>query len=372
MGITPSETRPELRKAIEEITASGITGISLHVHDERGDWAGSAGAAELDGPAAPPVNGHVRIGSNTKTFTAALVLQLVAEGRVALDDPAADHLPEFDLDAKTTVRMLLQHTSGIFNFTGEMYEDGTVGHGIPSTISGQEWVDKRFTTYPPEDLVRLALSRQPRFAPGEGWSYSNTNYVILRLLVEKLTGLSCAEVTQERILGPLGLTGTVVPGASPEIPAPYAHAYYRYEDVDGREHTVDVTRQNPSWVSAGGDMISTPRDLHVFISALVAGELVPAPLLAEMTAPHAASGFGLGLRVQELDGGGTVYFHNGGQGGHAALMYSTPDGSRTLTAALNYVDDAALSMAGPFLKAMERLVAEVFGGAEDDAARRAG
>jgi D-alanyl-D-alanine carboxypeptidase len=357
-----SDARPELRTAIEEIAASGFTAVALHVHDEHGDWTGSAGAAEIGEPAAPPVNGHVRIGSNTKTFTATLALQLVAEGRIALDDRALDHLPAFDLDPRITVRMLLQHTSGIFNHTGEMYEDGTVVLGIPSTVSGREWVDKRFTAYPPEDLVRLALSKPPRFEPGEGWSYSNTNYLLIRLLIEKITGRTCAEVTQERITGPLGLSGTVVPGTSPEVPEPHAHAYYRYEDEGGQERTVDITRQNPSWVGAGGDMISTPRDLHVFISALMGGELLPAPLLAEMRTPHAASGFGLGLRVQEVAGGGTVCFHNGGQGGHAALMYSTPDGSRTLTAALSCVDDAEMSIAGAFQKAMETLVGVVFGG----------
>ncbi|MFJ9179222.1 serine hydrolase domain-containing protein [Streptomyces sp. NPDC102360] len=354
--------RPQLRGVLQEIVDSGITGIQLRVHDERGAWTATAGVAELGRGAEPPTNGHVRIGSNTKTFTATLVLQLVAEGKVDLDAPAVDHLPEFDLDRRITVRMLLQHTSGVFNHTGEFSEDGTVAPGIPSTIAGKEWVDKRFHTYRPQDLARLSLSKPPRFEPGAGWSYSNTNYVLARLLVENVTGLPCAEVTQERILRPLGLTGTVVPGASQDIPEPYAHAYYRYEDA-GRTHTVDVSRQNPSWVDAGGDMISTAQDLHTFISALARGELLPAPLLAEMSKPHPESGFGLGLRVQQAgpDGADTLLFHNGGHSGHAALMYSTADGSRTLTAALNYVDDAEMTLAGPFMKAQESLVEAVFG-----------
>ncbi|MEU1819336.1 serine hydrolase domain-containing protein [Streptomyces roseifaciens] len=353
--------RPELQKAIEEIVDSGIAGVQLRVHDERGQWVGSAGVAKLGEAAKPPADGHVRIGSNTKTFTATLVLQLVAEGRIGLDTPAADYLPEFGLDERVTVRMLLQHTSGVFNFTGEYYDDGTVVRGIPSTIAGKEWVDNRFHTYRPEELVRLALSTPARFEPGTDWSYSNTNYVLARLLIEKVTGRSCAEETQERILEPLGLSGTVVPGTSPEIPEPHAHAYYRYEE-GGEQKTVDVTRQNPSWISAGGDMISTTQDLHTFISSLMGGKLLPAPLLAEMCTPHPKSGFGLGLRVQDAGtNGGTVVFHNGGQGGHAALMYGTPDGSKTLTASLNYVDDAAMSLAGPFQKAQQRLVEEVFG-----------
>ncbi|OLF10519.1 alkaline D-peptidase [Actinophytocola xinjiangensis] len=361
------QDRPELQKVIEEIVDSGFTGVTLRVRDERGDWVGSAGVAELGSTAKPPVDGHVRIASNTKTFVATLVLQLVAEGEVDLDAPVAGYLPEFGLDGRITVRMLLQHTSGLFNFTGEVYEDGSVVHGVsvPYGVAGREWVDKRFHTYQLEELVRLALSKPPRFAPGTGWSYSNTNYVLARLLIEKVTGHRLAEEMRSRILGPLGLSGTVVPDASPEIPEPHAHAYYRYED-DGLQKTIDITRYNPSWVSTGGDMISTTEDLATFISALLGGELLPAGLLAEMCTPRPTGipkmSYGLGVFVQETDRGGTIITHNGGQTGHVALMYSTPDGSRILTAALNYVDDAELSTAAAMANAQQRLVNEVFCG----------
>ncbi|MFD5129587.1 serine hydrolase domain-containing protein [Streptomyces olindensis] len=354
--------RPELRAAIEEMVESGFTGVTLRVNDERGEWVGSAGVGRRDSPAKPPENGHVRIGSNTKTFTATVVLRLMAEGAVGLDTPVADHLPGFGLDPGITVRMLLQHTSGVFNFTGEYYEDGTFAPGIPATTAGREWVDNRFRTYRPEELVRLALSKPARFAPGTDWNYSNTNYVLARLLVEKVTGRPFAEEMRRLVLGPLGLSDTLLPETGPEIPEPHARAYYRYED-GGRQTTVDVTRQNPSWISTGGDMISTTRDLHTFISALAGGRLLPAPLLAEMCRPHPKAGYGLGAFVQQAgDDGATVITHNGGMAGHAALMYGTPGGGRTLTAALNYVDDAGLSMAAAFQKATQRLVTEVFGG----------
>ncbi|WP_328925375.1 beta-lactamase family protein [Streptomyces sp. NBC_00190] len=365
MSITlTDQDRPELQEVIEEMAASGFTGVTMRVHDERGEWVGSAGVRELGATATPPTNGHVRIGSNTKTFTATVVLQLVAEGRIGLDDPVADHLPESGLDRQITVRMLLQHTSGVFNFTGEYYDDGTFAPGIPATTAGQEWVDNRFKTYRPQELVELALSKPARFAPGADWSYSNTNYVLARLLIEKITGRSVAEEMQRLILGPLGLSDTVAPTTESDIPEPHAHAYYRYEEA-GEVKTVDVTRQNPSWISSGGDMISTTQDLHTFISALLGGKLLPAPLLAEMCKPHPKAGYGLGVFVQDAgENGGTVITHNGGMAGHAALMYSTPDGSKTLTAALNYVDDAALSLAGAFQKATQRLLKEVFGGGQ--------
>ncbi|MFI9532284.1 serine hydrolase domain-containing protein [Nocardia fusca] len=359
--------RPGLRKALEEIVASGFTGITVRVHDERGEWAGSAGLAELAGSVPPPIDGHVRIGSNTKTFVATLVLQLVGEGRIGLDVPVVEYLPEFGFDAGITVRMLLQHTSGLFNFTGEVHDDGTVVPGIPIPYgpSGPAWLENRFEIYRPQNLVELALSKPARFEPGAGWSYSNTNYVVARLLIEQVTGRSLAAEMHRRILGPLGLSGTVVPDASPEIPEPHAHAYYRYGDA-GAERMIDITRQNPTWVSTGGDMISTTGDLHTFIAALTNGELLPPSLLAEMCTPGPTGipgmAYGLGIFIQDKDGRGTLITHNGAAVGHAALMYSTPDGTRTLTAALNCVDDPGLSIATAFLDARHRLVDEVFGG----------
>jgi D-alanyl-D-alanine carboxypeptidase len=253
----------------------------------------------------------------------------------------------------------------VFNFTGEVYEDGTFTPGVtmPYGPTGSEWLDNRFTVYRPQELVDLALAKPARFGPGTGWSYSNTNYVLARLLIENVTGRPYAEEMHRLILGPLGLSGTVVPDASPELPEPHAHAYYRHGDT-----TVDVTRQNPSWLSTGGDMISTTQDLHTFISALLGGKLLPATLLAEMCTPHPTGipnmDYGLGVFVITTDGGGTVISHNGAAIGHAALMYSTPDGSKTLTAALNCVDDATLPIGPAFQTAQQRLLNEVFGGGQ--------
>ncbi|MGW3352088.1 serine hydrolase domain-containing protein [Nonomuraea rubra] len=354
--MSTTHDRPELRRILQEMIDAGFVGVTLRVNDEQGEWTGSAGTSELGGTEPAPIDGHVRIGSNTKTFTAAAVLRLVAEGRIDLDTPVHDYLPEFGLDQRITVRMLLQHTSGIFNFTGEYYEDGTFVPGIPATQAGKDWVDNRFHTYQPEELVRLALSKPARFEPGTDWSYANTNYVLARLLIERVTGRPIAEEMHRLIIGPLGLTGTHQPTTETDLPAPHPHAYYRVE-----EETVDVTRLNPSWISSGGDMISTTRDLHTFITALLTGKLLPAGLLAEMCTPEAKASYGLGLFVQPAPGGGTLITHNGGAAGHAALMYSTPDGATTLTATLNYVDDATMSMAAAFQEANQRLIQAVFG-----------
>lgn len=362
------QDRPALREAMQGFIDIGFTGMQLRVHDEHGEWVGSAGARKLGEPEKPPTNGRFRIGSNTKTFVATVVLQLVAQGKIALDAPVAGHLPRFGLDRAITVRMLLQHTSGLFNYTGDYY-NGKALPGLPST--GQEWVDNRFRTYQPEDLVRFALAKGPLFPPGRDWNYSNTNYVLAALLIEEVTGHSYAEEVRRRILRspvgsdhqprPLGLSGTEVPGTRTVIRGPHAHGYYRYQDAD-RWKTVDVTRQNPSLVFGAGDMISTTRDLHTFFSALMGGELLPEALLAEMRTPHQKSGFGLGVRVQDPGPcGGTLYFHNGNTIGFGALMYSTADGRKTLTASITGVD-TEVDLAEEYPKALDKLLKAVFCG----------
>src|SRR5690349_630677 len=115
---TTGPYRPDLQKAIEAFVDAGFAGLQMRVHDDQGEWVGSAGVRKLGETARPPTDGRFWAGSVAKTFTATAVLQLVADGKVGLDAPAADHLPGLGLDARITPRMLLQHTSGLFNYTG--------------------------------------------------------------------------------------------------------------------------------------------------------------------------------------------------------------------------------------------------------------
>ncbi|GAB7036317.1 MULTISPECIES: serine hydrolase domain-containing protein [Catenuloplanes] len=352
-----SQDRPDLRKAMETFVGAGFAGMQLRVRDERGEWAGSAGVRELGGTAEPPVDGHFWAGSVTKTFTATAVLQLVAEGRTDLDTPVAGHLPGLGLDERITLRMLLRHTSGVFNYTGEYYEDGTFAPGIPAT--GKEWVDTRLRAYRMRELVELALAKPARFAPGTGWSYSNTNYTLVALLIEAVGDGSFGDQLDRRILRPLGLRDTVLAGEVTDLPEPYAHGYHRYRD--GEDWVVtDVSRQNLSMLPAAGGAISTTRDLATFFAALNAGTLLPAPLLAEMRTPHGPIDYGLGIFVQQLSEDVTVYHHNGGApGGYGALMYSTPDGTRTMTAGIT-MGDVPADPAEFFPAALDTLVRTVF------------
>ncbi len=356
-----TQDRPDMQKAIEAFVDAGFAGIQMRVNDDHGEWTGSAGVRKLGETARPPTDGRFWAGSVAKPFTATLVLQLVAEGRLDLDAPVADHLPGLELDRRITARMLLQHTSGLFNYTGEYYPDGTVVPGIPAT--GKEWVATRLHTYRPQDLVRLALSKPARFEPGTDWSYSNTNYTLATLLIEQVGGGSYGEQMHQRILAPLGLRDTVLAGEQTDLPEPYSHGYYRYADGDEWQ-VVDVSCQNLSMLPGAGGAISTTRDLHLFFAALNGGRLLPAGLLAEMRTPHGPIGYGLGVFAQDLgaDCGGTVHHHNGGApGGYGALMYSTPDGRRTMTAGLT-MGDAAVDPAEVFPAALDTLVRAVFRG----------
>ncbi|GAB3822626.1 serine hydrolase domain-containing protein [Kribbella italica] len=352
-----SSITTDLQQAIQAFVDTGFAGLQLRVNDQHGEWVGSAGVRKLGETAPPSTDGSFWVGSVTKTFTATLVLQLVAEGKLTLDDSVADHLPDLGLDERITVRMLLNHTSGLFNYTGEYYPDGTVVPGIPAT--GKDWVDNRFLSYQPIELVRLALAKPSRFEPGTDWSYSNTNYTLAVLLIEQLTSTSYAETLDRLIAQPLGLTGTAVPGDLTDLPGEHAHGYYRYQDGDDWK-VEDVTRQNLSLLAGAGDLLSTTRDLHVFFSALNSGRLIPTDLLTEMRAGVGPIDYGLGLFVQDLGPAGTVYHHNGSApGGFGALMYSSPDGTRTMTASIT-MGDADVDPAQVFPAALAALLNEVF------------
>jgi D-alanyl-D-alanine carboxypeptidase len=362
-GGTASATpdRDALRAAMAELAGSGAAGVQVRLHDAEGDWTGSAGVRELRGGKVP-VDGHFRVGSITKTFVSTVVLQLVHEGAVALDDPIDDYLPEYGIDGRITVRMLLQHTSGLFNYTGEPRADGTLEPGIP--LYGKGFERNRFRTYRPADLVGVALAKPARFEPGTGWSYSNTNYVLAGQLIERLTGKSYATEIRQRILRPLGLRATVLPGARTDIPGPHAHGYHAYRLTD-RLRVLDVARVNPTWASSAGEIISTTRDLDRFITALLDGELLPAGLLAEMRdALPTGGGGGYGLGLQTLDAGtacGGVYEgHTGGMHGYQSFLFSNgstrfevsvttddsdwadPDAAQRLAVAVNNVLVAAV------------------------------
>ncbi|MFI7125802.1 serine hydrolase domain-containing protein [Nonomuraea sp. NPDC050153] len=278
----------------------------------------TAGVADLTTKAEVPVDGRVRIASNTKMFTAVAVLQLVGEGKVDLDEPIETYLPKVvrgkGIDGrKITVRQLLQHTSGLPNYTRWM----------PSMFKSRDVYRS------PQDLLDMAFAHKASFARG-GWEYSNTNYVLAGLLIEKVTGRPVAEVITDRIIKPIGLRDTYWPAKGDKtIRGRHPHGYGS-EKPGGK--LKDITNLDPSWGWAAGQLIGTPSDLNRFMSALMDGKLLKPEQLAAMKHTMKAPGFpagweyGLGLMKMPLSCGGVTWGHGGDIDGYETRNGVTEDG----------------------------------------------
>ena len=298
---------------LDSMVNDGAAGVLLHYRSPEQTWIGSSGLAELgtDRPVDP--EGWFRAGSITKTFTAVVVLQLVGEGKLRLDEPVGKWVP--GVPDAISLRQLLNHTSGLYNYTDDLPD--------PAGI-----VRDRYLHRDPLDTLRSGLSKPTLFEPGTSWSYSNTNYIALGLLIEAVTGNAYGDEVANRILRPLALERTVVPGDDVELPEPHAHAYLA---VDGEQ--VDLARCNASQAWAAGEIVSTAADLDRFYAAVLTGELIAqAEHEAMLTVVPAgdAFGYGLGIGRKELDG--QVWWgHTGGFYGYLTLSYHTADLTRQLT-----------------------------------------
>ncbi|GAB2871457.1 serine hydrolase domain-containing protein [Actinoallomurus bryophytorum] len=324
-----SGTPDVLRRDLDRLTAAGVPGALAEVRDASGSRTVTSGVADLHSRTPVRPDSAFRIFSNTKTFVATVVLQLVAEHRIALGAPVERYLPGLirgngNDGRRVTVRELLQHTSGLADYSDD----------LPLFAPGQFFVH-RFDHFGPRQLVALALKHPPVATPGTSFSYSTTNYIVAGLLVEKVTGRPYGTEITDRILRPLRLRHTYVPGDRPGIPGPHARGY---TTIDDRQ--VDATSLNPSVVWAGGEMISTADDLNRFFAALLRGSLLPPAQLAQMTTTVPAdqlfpgARYGLGLINAPLSCGGSYWAHGGDGPGFETREGATRDG-RQVTVMLN-------------------------------------
>ncbi|WP_345022846.1 serine hydrolase domain-containing protein [Actinomadura keratinilytica] len=314
----------ELRQVVRRLTAQdGAVGAQAVVTGRRGRVAVAAGAGDVRSGAPMPRGGRFRIGSLTKPFVATVVLQLVGEGRVDLDAPVEDHLPgllgDGAADKPVTVRHLLQHTSGLPD--------------VLDVLPPAQLIGDRFRHWEPRELVEIALSRPRLFDPGDRWDYSNTNYVLAAMLVERVTGRTYGEEIRRRIVRPLHLTDTFVPGDRTGIPGRRPRGYAR---TGGK--LLDVTELNATMAAGAGDMVSSARDVNRFLAALLRGGLLrPAQRREMMTTRPTGSGaeYGLGLQKFRLKGcGGGFWGHGGDMLGFSARSGATADG-RQVTVMVN-------------------------------------
>ncbi|MFF5288855.1 serine hydrolase domain-containing protein [Paractinoplanes globisporus] len=325
-AVAAAPDRAGLRSRLDDIVAAGAVGALAEVRDEHGTWRAAAGAAELGTTRAVPVDGRFRAGSITKTFVATVALQLVGEGRLRLTDTVGAWLPGAVPDGdRITVRELLNHTSGLYDYLHTFQ--------LPPA---PEFVAGRWRTWTPAGLVARAVANPATFEPpGSAFAYSNTGYLLLAQIIGKASGRSYGQEIDRRIIRPLGLSGTSVPGTSPVIPGPHPHGYAPVER-NGETRLADLTEMNPSLLSAAGGMISTTRDLNRFFAALLGGRLLPARLLGEMKTPGVAGArYGLGLAWwRDTSCGVRVYGNDGDAVAYQAWSYSTEDGRRQATLGL--------------------------------------
>jgi D-alanyl-D-alanine carboxypeptidase len=315
---------PVLRDQLTElVTARDITAGLIHVRDGTRESSGAVGVRDLPSGEHAAANGHFRIGSVTKTFVATVLMQLVDEGRLTLDDPIDRHLPGVVPNGDhITVRQILQHTSGLPDYMSE-----------PGYSTNRWRGDARFDDHTPRELLNVAFGQA--VDPSPSWDYSNTNYVVAGLLIENLTRRPYGEEVARRILRPLNLTHTSVPGHRAALPSPHAHGYEPIPEL------VDATKMDPSLDWAAGEMISTTEDLATFVEALLGGRLTSRESLAEMRRTSAAEPplFRYGLGLQEFtipcaDAPTPVWGHTGQLIGYITVALADGKG-RSLVLSLN-------------------------------------
>lgn len=324
--VSPVQATPRLdlaamQRDLDGAVRAGIPGVVYLIRTGGITTILTSGSADLSSGRAMAAQDRARIASITKTFVATLVLELVAQRRVALDAPVARWLPDLLPGRRAiTVRQLLQHTSGLYDYA----ED-------------EDWYrfyqNEPLRRWTPEQLIHdFSLNHPQLFAPGAGWGYSNTGYLVLGLLVEKVAGQPLERVLEQRLLRPLGLHDTYLP-TQPAIRGRSAHGY-----TDTGTGQRDVSRIDPSYAWAAGAMVSTASDIATFYRALLAGRVLPTRLLHEMTTFQDLGdgfGYGLGLMQTVYPGCSVLRGHTGGGLGFATDAEQTRDGRRQVVVLAN-------------------------------------
>jgi D-alanyl-D-alanine carboxypeptidase len=328
-GLTTSV--PRLRTALDGLVAAGAPGAVVLVRDGNRTVRLARGFADRARKAPMRVTDRFRVGSVTKTFVATVVLQLAGEGRLSLDDTVERWLPGLVPNGQgITIRQLLNHTSGLFDYTQDPAILRPYVHGHLTVVRA------------PRTLVARATAHPPLFAPGAKWSYSNTGYIVLGLIVEAAAGDSLGAQLQQRVFAPLGLRGTTF-DSSPRIRGRHAHGYLAI----GKGPARDVSVFHPSFAWAAGAIVSTADDLARFYRALLQGRLLRADLLGAMKTtvamgpPGESYGLGLwktssmGLSPTNKLACGSVWGHDGDFPGYLTEAFSTEDAKRQMVVLIN-------------------------------------
>jgi D-alanyl-D-alanine carboxypeptidase len=321
-----------LRKVLRTALSQGAPGAMARIDDNGTVHRLTEGVADRATGRAISTNDRFRVGSVTKTFSAVVLLQLVDEGKLKLDHSVNSYLPGLLPDNGITVRHVLSHRSGLYDYTNDMFAQ---------TVPGFESVRNKVFGY--RDLVKLSLKKPRTNAPGAAYAYSNTNFVVAGMLIEKLTSHPVVAEYQNRIFKPLKLSESFYVHPGTTIPGRHANGYLT-PDAAGAA-VVDATKQTVSWAQSAGAIISTAHDLDTFYSALIRGKLMSAAQLTQMrkwTTVNSTTSYGLGLRRRDLSCGVSVYGHTGTVQGYYTYAFTSKDGKRSLTALANTSNNTAV------------------------------
>ncbi|MCD0446969.1 beta-lactamase family protein [Glycomyces sp. A-F 0318] len=337
-GPCPALDTDLLDARFEAFADAGEHSVVVEVRRDDETWAEAAGPRGFDDPAPAEPDDRVGIGSITKSMTAVVLLQLEAEGAVDLDDTIGDHLPGLlPYENEPTIREVMGHRGGLDEFLRHLY---------PS-LAEDDLSDVREhyrTHYEPEELVALGTRGPLLFEPGGGWSYSNTGYMALGLLVEELTGNSLGHELDQRVFEPAGMDDAYLPHDDGfGFRGPHLTPYVTTGEAG--EPYMDTTGLSTTQLWAGGGVVADMNAVNDFYRAMADGTLLADEQFAEAAAFEGTGGerlYGLGLFGMPLgcgDGPGEIYFgHTGDTLGHSSYSFHSEDGRRQISVAWN-VDD---------------------------------
>ncbi|NBF00439.1 beta-lactamase family protein [Nonomuraea sp. KC401] len=319
-----------------------MPGLWAEVRDGEQVWRGAAGVADVVSGRPVSTGMRHRVGSVTKTFTAAAVLQLAENGQIGLDTPIGHYLPRLvpgERGDAITVRMLLNHTSGLAEYLPYAYASLNSFPSLADTRP-DSLEEHRFTRFRPGDLIEMGVAAPAAGPPGDTpGTYSNTNTLLLGRLLEHVTGTPAEKVITRNVIERAGLPDTGFP-ARPQLHGPHSQSYEAWFGMIDPPR--DFSVYDMSWVGPAAALVSTVTDLNRFFALLLDGQIVAPSSLAQMqaTVPVVSQegkviDYGLGLHPEEVPGGGTFWGHGGTVWGAGTLSMTRADGRRQLSVAVN-------------------------------------
>jgi len=364
-----------LHTQIESVMkANVIPGAIVFIKSrDKGDWRATLGTGEIGKTAPLSMNDSVRIGSNTKTMTSTVILQLVQEGKLKLSDPISKFRPEVPNGQNITIEHLATMRSGLYSYTFDL--------GFNETLDKDP--QKAWT---PDELLKIAFSHSSNGPPGKTFDYCNTNIVLLGLVIERLTGTSARDAFQKRIFEALKLTHTQLPAANDSsIPDPHPQGYQFLSNVatidnyavppaqlpaalNGTLSPLNQTNANPSWAWTAGGGISTAEDLAVYVRALVDGGLLdPATQKIRLdslvpTNPNNPMAAAYGIGIARF--GPWLIGHDGQIPGYSTVMVHDPKADNTVIILTNLAAVPA-SGEGSALQILKVVIPALYGSAAD-------